>query len=111
MKRVVSEDAVRRAFKAIRETDGAAWLRGHLAFCVAPLLAEPWILNADTTIKPLYGHKARGGARLQSKKPGRRSHGYHTYSMASTRLVLDIDVSPGDEHASKHSVAKPVGAS
>jgi len=23
--------------------------------------------------------------------------------MASTRLVLDVDVSPGDEHASKHS--------
>jgi hypothetical protein len=37
------------------------------------------------------------------KKPGRPSHCYHTYSMASTRLVLDVDVSPGDEHASRHS--------
>ena len=37
------------------------------------------------------------------KKPGRPSHCYHTYSMASTRLVLDVDVSPGDEHTSKHS--------
>ena len=112
MKKIVSEDAVRRAFKAIDETDGAAWLRGHLAFCVEPLLAEPWILDADTTIKPLYGHQARGGSRLQSqetrprnppKKPGRPSHCYDTYSMASTRLVLDVDVSPGDEHTSKHS--------
>ena len=31
MKKIVSEDAVRRAFKAIDETEGAAWLRGHLA--------------------------------------------------------------------------------
>jgi hypothetical protein len=41
MKKIVSEDAMRRAFKAIDETEGAAWLRGHLGFCVEPLLAEP----------------------------------------------------------------------
>ena len=55
--KVVSEDAIRRAFKAIGEKEGAAWLRGHLAFCAEPLLAEPWILDVDTTIKPLYGHQ------------------------------------------------------
>ena len=98
----MSEDAIRRAFKAIDEAEGAAWLRGHLAFCVEPLLAEPWVLDIDTTIKPLYGRQE--GARLgyNPKKPGRPSHCYHTYSMASTRLVLDVDVSPGDEHTSKH---------
>ena len=37
------------------------------------------------------------------KKPGRPSHCYHTYSMAGTRLVLDVDVSAGDEHTSHHS--------
>ena len=103
MKKIVSEDAVRRAFKAIDETDGAAWLRGHLAFCVEPLLAEPWILDADTTIKPLYGHQEGAVLGYNPKKPGRPSHCYHTYSMASTRLVLDVDVSAGDEHTSKHS--------
>ena len=51
-----------------RQTDGAAWLRNDLAFCVEPLLAEPWILDVDATIKPLYGHEARGGARLQSQE-------------------------------------------
>jgi hypothetical protein len=103
MKKVVSEDAVRRAFKAIDEPEGAGWLRSHLAFCVEPLLAEPWILDVDTTIKPLYGHQE--GARLgyNPKKPGRPSHCYHTYSMASTRLILDVDVCPGDEHASRHA--------
>ena len=103
LNRIVSEDAIRRAFKAIDEEAGAAWLRGHLAFCVEPLLAEPWVLDVDTTIKPIYGHQE--GARLgyNPKKPGRPSHCYHTYSMAATRLVLDVDVSPGDEHTSKHS--------
>ena len=102
MKKVVSEDAVRRAFKAIDETEGAAWLRGHLAFCVEPLLAEPWILDVDTTIKPLYGHQEGAELGYNPKKPGRPSHCYHTYSMASTRLVLDVDVCPGDAHTSKH---------
>jgi len=103
MKKVVSEDAVRRAFKAIDETQGAVWLRGHLAFCVEPLLAEPWILDVDTTIKPLFGHQEGATLGYNPKKPGRPSHCYHTYSMASTRLVFDVDVSPGDEHTSKHS--------
>ena len=40
MSKIVSEDAVRRAFKAIEEKEGATWLRRHLAFCVEPLLAE-----------------------------------------------------------------------
>ena len=68
-----------------------------------PLLAEPWILDVDTTIKPLYGHQEGAVLGYNPKKPGRPSHCYHTYSMASTRLVLDVDVGPGDEHASQHS--------
>ena len=103
MKKVVSEDAIRRAFKAIDETKGAVWVRGPLHDCVEPLLAEPWIIDIDTTIKPLYGHQEGAVLGYNPKKPGRPSHCYHTYSMASTRLVLDVDVSPGDEHASKHS--------
>src|SRR5208337_957101 len=53
MKKIVSEDAIRRAFKAIDETEGAVWLRRHLQYCV------------------------------------------------ETLLVLDVDVGPGDEHASQ----------
>ncbi len=44
-------DGVRRAFAAIDEDDGAVWLRRHLDYCTAPLLAEPWILDIDTTVK------------------------------------------------------------
>ena len=67
-----------------------------------PLLAELWILDVDATIKPLNGHEEGAILGYNSEKLGRPSHCYHTYSMASTRLVLDVDVCPGDEHASKH---------
>ena len=73
MTKVVSEDAIRRGFKAIDEEEGAAWLRGHLAFCVEPLLAEPWILDVDTTIKPLYGHQEGAVLGYNPKKPGGRA--------------------------------------
>ncbi len=33
------------------------------------------------------------------KKPGRPSHVCHTYTMAGLRLVLDVEVAPGNEHA------------
>src|SRR5271170_996840 len=103
MKRIVSEDAVRRAFAAIEEEAGAAWLRLHLDDCTAPLLAEPWILDMDTTVKPLYGRQEGAVVGYNPKKPGRPSHCYHTYSMAGTRLVFDVDVCAGDEHASNHA--------
>ncbi len=74
MSKIVSEDAVRRAFKAVEEHEGATWLRRHLAFCVEPLLAEPWILDVDTTIKPLYGHQEGAVLGYNPKKPGRPSH-------------------------------------
>ena len=103
LNKIVSEDAVRRAFAAIDENEGAAWLRSHLDYCVMPLLAEPWILDIDTTVKPLYGHQEGAVVGYNPKKPGRPSHCYHTYSMAGTRLVFDVDVCAGNEHTSKHS--------
>jgi hypothetical protein len=102
MSKIVSEDAVRRALKAIDEEEGTAWLRRHLDYCVTRLLSEPWILDIDTTVKPLYGHQEGAAVGYNPNKPGRPSHSYHTSSMAGTRLVLDVDVNAGNEHTSKH---------
>ena len=63
MSKVVSEDALRRALAKIDEAAGVQWLQAHLDYCVRPLLAEPWVLDVDATIKPLYGHQE---GRLQS---------------------------------------------
>ena len=103
MKKIVSEDAVRRGFKTIGAEEGREWLQGHLDYCTAPLLAEPWIMDTDSTVKPLYGHQEGAALGYNPKKPGRPSHVYHTYIIAGLRLVLDVDVAPGNEHASKHA--------
>ena len=57
MTKVVSEDAVRRGLAKIEEAAGLAWLQVHLDYCVRPLLSEPWVLDIDSTIKPLYGRQ------------------------------------------------------
>ena len=95
MRKVASEDSVRRGLERIEVGDGASWLQGHLDDTVRPLLSEPWILDCDTTIKPLYGHQEGAVVSYNPKKPGRPSHAYHAFLMAGTRLVLDVAVAPG----------------
>jgi Transposase DDE domain group 1 len=102
MRKVVSEDAVRRGLAKIDEAAGLAWLQTHLDYCSSPLLSEPWVLDIDSTIKPLYGHQEGAMVGYNPHKPGRPSHCYHTYLMANLRLVLGVDVQPGNEHTPKH---------
>jgi len=103
MRKVVSEDSVRRNLEKIDEQAGLRWLRNHLDYCTAPLLGEPWILDMDSTVKPLYGHQEGAHAGYNPRKPGRPSHSYHTYMLANLRLVLGVDVLPGDEYNVKHA--------
>ena len=103
MAKVVSEDAVRRALGKIEEEAGRAWLQEQLDYCTRPLLGEPWILDVDTTVKPLYGHQEGAVLGYNPKKPGRPSHTYHSYMLANLRLVLEVEVQAGNQHAAKHS--------
>jgi hypothetical protein len=57
----------------------------------------------DSTVKLLYGHQEGAVLGYNPKKPGRPSHVYHTYTMAGLRLVLDADVTAGNQHASIHA--------
>ena len=103
MNKVISEDALRNALKRIPQGQGCAWLDAHLSASVAPLLDVPWILDTDTTVKPLYGHQEGAVISYNPNKPGRPSHSYHTYLMAGLRQVLGVEVHAGNEHAAKHS--------
>ncbi len=103
MSKVVSEDSVRRALLKVDEAEGVEWLQAHLQRTYAPLLAEPWILDADVTVKPLYGHQEGAVLGYNPHKPGRPSHTYHTYMIANLRLMLDVEVQAGNRHTSKHS--------
>src|SRR5262249_3195008 len=105
MSKGVSEDALRRTLAKIDETAGVQWLQVHLDYCVRPLLAEPWVLDVDATIKPLYGHQEGAVVGYNPRKPGRPSHCYHTYMLSDLRLVLRVEVRPGDQHNPKHATA------
>ena len=104
MRRIVSEDALRRALGRIDEEMGTTWMRRHLMRSIAPALSEPWILDADTTIKPLYGRQEGAEIGYNPKKPGRPSHAYHSYWVGNLRLVLDVEVSGGKEHTGSHAL-------
>src|SRR6201996_67439 len=98
MGKVVSEDSVRRGLATIGEAKGLPWLQNHLDYCTTPLLSEPWVLDMDSTVKTLYGHQEGAEIGYNPHKPGRPSHDYHTYMLSSLRLVLRVDVLPGDEY-------------
>jgi hypothetical protein len=103
MRRVLSEDAIRRAFEKIEADAGVAWLQEQLDYTTRPLLGEPWILDADTTVKPLYGEQEGAVVGYNPAKPGRPSHTYHSFMIGTLRLMLEVEVRPGDQHAPKHS--------
>src|SRR6201995_2749696 len=103
MRKVVSEDSVRRGLATIGEAKGLPWLQNHLDPCTTPLLGEPWVLDMDRTVKTLYGHQEGAEVGYNPHKPGRPSHAYHTYMLSSLRLVLRVDVLPGDEYNVVHA--------
>ena len=103
MQRIVSEDSLRRGLQAMPEQEGLDWLQHHLDATVRPLLAEPYIIDIDTTVKPLYGHQEGAVVSYNPKKPGRPSHVHHTYMLAGLRLVMGVETAPGNEHTGAHA--------
>lgn len=99
MSKVVSEDCVRRALRRGTAEAWDAWLLRQERSVWEPLLAEPYILDIDSTVKPLYGHQEGAELGYNPKKPGRPSHNYHTYFVGALRVVLGVDVRPGKEHS------------
>lgn len=96
---VASEDSVRRGMKAMDEEESGVWLKKHLKASYEPLLQEPWVMDLDTTVKPLYGHQQDAKLGYNPSKPGRPSHAYHCYFVAQIRVVLDVEVQAGNQTA------------
>ncbi|WP_086936373.1 transposase [Endozoicomonas montiporae] len=104
MTKVVSDDSARRGLLKIDEKEGVEWMQHHLQECYEPLLKLPWILDVDVTIKTIYGSQEGAETGYNPHKKGRPSHTYHSYMMANLKLVLDVEVQPGDKGNSKHSL-------
>jgi hypothetical protein len=121
MSKIISDDSLRRALSAIapepddkhtaeqraaQQAQVAAamrWMQEQLKHSVAQATATPWILDCDTTIKPLYGKQAGAVVGYNPHKPGRPSHAIHTYWIGNLRLVLEAQLEPGNRHSPAHS--------
>ena len=121
MNKIVGDDSLRRALSAIApapdnkhtDDDRAAqlaqveratkWMQDNLMHSVAEALKTDWVLDCDTTIKPLYGHQAGADVGYNPHKPGRPSHAIHTYWIGNLRLVLDAQLESGKRHSPSHS--------
>jgi Transposase DDE domain group 1 len=123
MTKIVSDESLRRGLahlaptlkrcpeeqRAIREAQLAKstdWMSDALAQSTREALSTDWILDADTTIKLLYGHQDGAEISYNPTKPGRPSHVIHTYWIANMRLVLDAEVQNGKAHAACHSLPR-----
>ena len=68
MKKIVSEDAVRRAFAAIEEEAGAAWLRRISTIARRRFWPSRRFCDMDATVKPLNGRQEGAVVGLQPLK-------------------------------------------
>jgi len=98
---IASEDSVRRAFQRGDESGLTLWMDRSMNTTFEPLLTEKWILDVDGTVKTLYGKQEEARIGYNPTKPGRPSHVYHTYILARLRMVLNVDVHPGNQMASE----------
>lgn len=104
MAAIPSEDSIRSALRKLVATtehseQSRSWLSGCFEQFHQGVLEVPWILDADVTVKQLYG-KQEGAVRgYNPEKPGRPSHAYHSFWVAHLRLCLDVQVHPGNQTA------------
>jgi len=101
--KIVSHDSLGRALYKMDEAEATSWMQKHLIKTYEALLKAPYILDMDPTVKPIYGHQEGAAKGYNPTKPGRPSLCYHTYFVANLRLLLDVDVRPGNETAGCYS--------
>ncbi len=103
MRKVMSEDSARRAFQHATPGETRVWLQTHLRQTYEPLLEHAWVMDLDSTVKPLYGKQEKAVKGYNPVKPGRPSHVIHPYLIAELRLVLGAEVQAANETASSYA--------
>ena len=101
--RFVSHDSLARALKKMDEARALDWLQGHLLLKIEPLLQHAYVLDIDSTVKPVYGSQEGAEIGYNPRKPGRPSYCYHAYMVGTARLFAGVDVLPGNQTAGCHS--------
>ena len=91
-KRCSEEERAARAAQLVKST---AWMDAALDESTREALSTDWILDADTTVKLLFGHQDGAEIGYNPTKPGRPSHTLHTYWIGNIRMVLDVEMQSG----------------
>lgn len=104
MNSIPGEDSIRSALRKLVESEENAqearsWLSGCFEQFHQGVLEVPWVLDVDTTVKPLYGKQQGAVLGYNPTKPGRPSHAYHSFWVAHLRLCLGVQVHPGNQTA------------
>ena len=90
--KIVSHDSLACGIAKLDEAEAIKWQQEHLFKTCAPLLNQPYILDIDPTVKPIYGNQEGAMIGYNPKKPGRPSHCYHSYIIGTLRLILEVEV-------------------
>ena len=101
MSKVVSEDALRRALAKIDETAGVQWLQAHLDYCVRAA-ARRAVGSRCRSSRSTAIRKAQWSATIRANRGGRA---ITPTCYRDLRLVLRVEVHPGDQHNPKHAAA------
>lgn len=103
IKRLRSEDSVRRAFANQDEDALTLWIDTQTGKTFDALLEHDWVLDLDATVKTLYGKQEEARVGYNPAKPGRPSHVYQVMVLAAAKLVLNVDVQAGNQTASQYA--------
>jgi hypothetical protein len=99
MKRVASDDTVRRFFKSIDIEDARSWIAGA-ASPICSALPNNYIVDWDSTIITRYGQQEDAVVGYNPTKRGRPSHHPLLAVVANTRLCLHYSHRPGNAASS-----------
>ncbi len=95
---IVSVDCARRALVRVGEGESWDWLRGHIDQTCNDFLDTKWVLDIDVTIKTIRGPQEGASLGRNPHTPGRPSHPYRRYWIATLRLCIAVGAHPGNQH-------------
>ena len=96
MSKVCSDDSVRRALESLDHEKAEVWLKQHLTVPLHPVMQEGWILDVDSTIKPIYDKQEGAEVGYNPHKPGRPSHSYTYLHARQPALGFGCRCHPGE---------------
>ena len=71
MNKIIREDALSRALTRVSAEQSSTWLVPQLMTSLQSALSTSWILDIDTTIKPLHGKQDGAQVSYKPHKPGK----------------------------------------